>query len=171
VLFDNAFRADNIQLSSWIRHMTTSLFRNKDFLGGCLIAALGIGAAIIGRNYPFGSARQMGPGFLPICLSILLVAIGIALALRSLKAGNQLEELGSARPLVVVLAGVIIFSQTLVPLGLVLSSLLLILISSIAQSPFRPKEAVLLAAGLTLGVVALFVVALGIPFRLWPGSL
>lgn len=150
--------------------MTTSILRNKDFLGGLLLIAIGAGAAFICRSYPMGTPRQMGPGFMPMVLALLLMAIGLVLAIRAPRAGEELEREGSLRPVIIVLGAVLLFSQMLEPLGLVLSSLVLVLVSCLAHSPFRLRESLLLSLGLTVGVVVLFAYALEIPFSLWPWS-
>jgi putative tricarboxylic transport membrane protein len=149
--------------------MDTSFWRNKDFLSGCLLIAVGLFFAYVGRNYAFGTPSRMGPGFMPICLSFLLAVLGVTLSIRSFgEAGGRFEQLAGFRPLLVVLAGVVVFSYMLDPAGLVLSSFVLVLIVCCADRPIRPVETVALAAGLTLGVVLLFVTALGVPFELWP---
>ena len=150
--------------------MTTSIIRNKDFLGGCLLIAIGAAAAFIARDYNFGTPRQMGPGFLPTTLSFVLMGLGLAIALKAARTGELLEGTGALRPIIVVLGGVVLFSQTLEPLGLVLSSFILVMVACAAHTPFRFKESLLLSVGLTVGVVVLFAYALGVPFSLWPWS-
>jgi len=152
--------------------MDTGFWRNKDFLSGGLLIGLGLFFAYVGRSYAFGTARHMGPGFMPICLSFLLAGLGLVLALRSFaQSGERFEQLVGLRPLLVILAGVIIFAFMIEPMGLVLSSFVLVLIACCADAPVRPVESVVLAAGLTVGVVLLFVTALGVPFNLWPQAL
>ena len=41
---------------------------------------LGIGAAVTGSGYKFGSLARMGPGFMPVVLGIVLAFIGILIA-------------------------------------------------------------------------------------------
>src|SRR5688572_7905370 len=43
--------------------MKTPLHRNKDFLAGLMFILVGGSAVIIARDYPFGSALRMGPGY------------------------------------------------------------------------------------------------------------
>jgi hypothetical protein len=150
--------------------MTTSILKNKDVLGGCLLIVIGAAAAMIARNYAFGTPRQMGPGFLPMMLAFVLMALGLAIAIKGTKDGGTLEGLGSLRPVLIVLGGVLVFSQTLERLGLVLSSFILVLITCLAHRPFKIGEALMLSVGLTIGVVLLFAYALGVPFSLWPWS-
>jgi hypothetical protein len=149
--------------------MDSNFWRNKDFLSGCLLIAVGLFFAYVGRSYTFGTPRHMGAGFMPVCLAFLLAGLGAILAVRSLgQSDNRFEQFTGFRPLLVVLAGVVVFSFMLEPIGLVLSSFVLVLIACCAATPVRRVESVALAAGLTLGVVLLFVVALGVPINLWP---
>jgi hypothetical protein len=150
--------------------MNSSIIRNKDFVGGALLMCVGAGAAYISRGYPFGSARQMGPGFTPTVLSLILIGLGILLAARAGRVGQQMEGGGTSRPIFVVLGAVLLFSQTLQPLGLVFAALLLVLVTCFAHSPVKLREALILSCALTAGVVLLFAYALGIPFKLWPWS-
>jgi Tripartite tricarboxylate transporter TctB family len=144
------------------------LLRSKDFLGGALLMALGLAAIVIARHYAFGTASQMGPGFLPVTLGLILMVLGAILVLKARSSTDNLSGLGGLRPVIVVLSAVLIFALALDRIGFVLSSLLLVMVSCAAQSPFKPVEAVAVALALTAGVVALFVYALGIPFTLWP---
>src|SRR5260221_6048622 len=56
----------------------------RDFYAGGLMILLGLGAALEGQNYNIGTMRQMGPGFMPVALGIVLVLIGITIAGTSL---------------------------------------------------------------------------------------
>src|SRR6201986_5197586 len=41
---------------------------------------LGIGAAVTGSGYKFGSLARMGPGFMPVVLGVVLAFVGILIA-------------------------------------------------------------------------------------------
>jgi hypothetical protein len=69
-----------------------------------------------------------------------------------------------------VLLAVVIFGYALKPLGLVLATVLLIVISAVGGHDFRNKEIVILAIVLVLFGVLVFVKGLGLPFNLWPGE-
>ena len=56
----------------------------RDFYAGGLMILLGLGAALEGQNYNIGTMRQMGPGFMPVALGVVLVLIGITIAGASL---------------------------------------------------------------------------------------
>ena len=46
--------------------------RGRDYLGGVLMIALGLGAALEGSTYSIGSLSRMGPGFFPVALGVIL---------------------------------------------------------------------------------------------------
>jgi len=69
-----------------------------------------------------------------------------------------------------VLLSVVIFGYALKPLGLVLATVLLIVISAFGGHDFRNKEIVILTIVLVLFGVLVFVKGLGLPFNLWPGE-
>lgn len=69
-----------------------------------------------------------------------------------------------------VLLAVVIFGYALKPLGLVLATVLLIVISALGGHDFRNKEIVILTVVLVLFGVLVFVKGLGLPFNLWPGE-
>lgn len=74
------------------------------------------------------------------------------------------------RSMFLILLAVVIFGYALKPLGLVLSTALLIVISALGGHDFRNKEIVILAIVLALFGVLVFVKGLGLPFNLWPGE-
>jgi hypothetical protein len=69
-----------------------------------------------------------------------------------------------------VLFAVVIFGYALKPLGLVLATVLLIVLSAFGGHDFRNKEIVILTVVLVLFGVLVFVKGLGLPFDLWPGE-
>ncbi len=74
------------------------------------------------------------------------------------------------RVMFLILIAVIIFGYALKPLGLVLSTVLLIMLSASGGHDFRKKEIVILTVVLVLFGVLVFVKGLGLPFNLWPGE-
>lgn len=69
-----------------------------------------------------------------------------------------------------VLLSCVIFGYALKPLGLVLATVILIVLSAIAGHDFRKKEIVILSVVLVLFGVLVFVKGLGLPFNMWPGE-
>ena len=74
------------------------------------------------------------------------------------------------RSMFLVLLAVVIFGYALKPLGLVLATVLLIVLSAVGGHDFRNKEIVILTVLLVLFGALVFVKGLGLPFNLWPGE-
>ena len=51
----------------------------KDHVGGALLLVAGIAVVVAGVGYGTGTLRQMGSGFFPVVLGVLLALIGVAL--------------------------------------------------------------------------------------------
>ena len=51
----------------------------KDHVGGALLLGVGVAVVVAGAGYGMGTLRQMGSGFFPVVLGVLLALIGAAL--------------------------------------------------------------------------------------------
>jgi hypothetical protein len=144
----------------------------QDFWAGVLFGAFGLFAASYAAwHYKIGTAVRMGPGYFPLWVGGIVFVLGLVLALRALRIeGPPLPRL-EWRPLVFILGGSIAYGYTLKPLGLIASTLLLVIISAAGGHEFRWREAILLAAALAVFSILVFVYALGLPFPLWPEAL
>jgi hypothetical protein len=142
----------------------------KDLVAGLLFIAVGITAIAIATNYTLGTAARMGPGYFPRILGMLMIVLGAVLALRSLRLDGPPLPGWKWRPVLVVLASVVVFGLIVNHAGLVLSTILLIAMASAASHEFRPKEAIIsgiLLAGLAVGI---FVIGLKLQIGIWPGA-
>lgn len=140
----------------------------RDLLGGLLVAAIGLFAALYGQRYEFGSLQQMGPGFFPILLGAGLLLLGGAIA------APAWRRQGKAKPIRVewrtgglVLGSVVVFALALQTLGLVIATLAAVLLASLADRGLRWPGRLKLAAGITLLTVLIFVTGLGMIVPLW----
>lgn len=145
-----------------------SLIRNpKDFWAGLIYVIIGLAAVYIGREYPMGTAVRMGPGYFPSVLGVLLALIGAVSMVRSfLRPGEAIGRL-AWRETLIVLGATMLFGLLLRGAGLVVSMMVLVLVSAYASKKFRLKTSLLLAIGLTLFSVLVFVKSLGVPLPLW----
>ncbi len=105
----------------------------KDFVAGVLFVAVGIAAIVIAANYPLGTAARMGPGYFPRILGILLIVLGSSLAFRALRIQGSALPGWQWRPVVIVLGSVVLFGLVVNIVGLALSTIGLILVSSAAS--------------------------------------
>jgi len=123
---------------------------------------------VVAQRYRFGTPARMGPGFFPIMLGGILVALGLSLTVPALiRTGEPLSRV-HLRPLLTILAAIVVFALLLQPLGFVLAATILVLISGLADPELRPVESVGLALLLTTFSVVIFVMMLGLPLNLWP---
>ncbi len=144
--------------------------RPKDFYAGVLFVAFGIAAIVIGRSYPLGTAARMGPGYFPRLLGILLIALGGARSLTSLRGTGPPLPGWKWRPVSIVLLSVVAFGLLVTRAGLVLSTIGLIAIASTASRDYRLKEALVSGVALAALAVGVFVIGLKLQLPIWPGS-
>ena len=140
-----------------------------DFLAGLLFGGIGLSVGSYAvAHYPLGTALQMGPGYFPTLVAGLLIMLSVALVLRSLRLEGPRPPLLRLRPTISVLAACIAFGYLLKPLGLVLTTLLFVIGSAVGGPEFRWREALVLAGGLVIFAVGVFVYGLGLPLPLLP---
>jgi len=142
----------------------------KDLVAGLMFIAVGILAIVIASNYTLGTAARMGPGYFPRILGILMIVLGAIIALRSLRLAGPPLPGWKWRPVLVVLGSVVVFGMVVNWLGLVVSTILLIVMSSAASTEFRPKEAAISGVLLAVLAVVVFVIGLKLQIGIWPGS-
>jgi Tripartite tricarboxylate transporter TctB family len=142
----------------------------KDFLAGLVFVAFGAAAIILGSAYPLGTAARMGPGYFPRILGIMLVVLGGALSLRALRVKGAPLPGWQWRPVIVVLASVVLFGIVVTKLGLVISTIGLIAFASAASPEFRPRESLISGVLLAALCVGVFVIGLKLQLPIWPGQ-
>ncbi len=140
----------------------------KDFLAGLLFVAFGIVAIVVGSHYTLGTAARMGPGYFPRILGILLIVLGSALALRALRQNGPPLPGWKWPPTVIVLASVAAFGLIVEWLGVVVSTILLIVAASAASHEFRFRESLVAGIALATLAVAVFVIGLKLQLPIWP---
>ena len=140
----------------------------KDFWAGVLYIAFGATAMVIALNYPAGSAGRMGPGYFPRGLGAILIALGLILSLRALRLQGVAPTFPSFKPLLVVIGSVIAFGLAAPPLGLVVATIILVVVSSMASDEFSWKAAVISSVLLAAFVVIAFAKGLQLQMPVWP---
>lgn len=147
------------------------LKNRKDLGSGLLFVGFGLAGLLLSPGYRMGTAARMGPGYFPFLVSLCLTGLGVTLCVRSLRKPSVPIERGRPiqyRPVLLVLGAVFLFGLSLKPLGLLLSSFILVLISSAAHREWRFVESLVTALVLSVLVTALFVYGLGMPLDIWP---
>lgn len=139
----------------------------KDFWAGLTYIAIGLAALYIAQDYAMGTAVRMGPGYFPKVLGSLLALIGLIALVRSfLRPGEAVGRL-AWREALLVLGATALFGLLVRGAGLALSLFVLVLVSAYASRQFRLRPTLLLAVGLAVFSVLVFIKGLGIPLPLW----
>lgn len=142
----------------------------KDFWAGALFVAFGLFFVILGRNYAFGSAERMGPGYFPTVVGSIQIGLGLLVSVFALspKASEQKVSQFSWRTLLLILGPIVLFGLLLNPLGLIGSIIMLVALSSYASHEFTWKGMLVNTAVLVAICLVVFVYGLSLPFNLWP---
>ena len=139
----------------------------KDFWSGLGFIAFGAAAVLISRDYPMGSATRMGPAYFPTILGGLLALIGVVVVVRSFVIPGE-RIIGFAwKPLAWVIVATVLFGVLVRPAGLALACIVLTVLSARASRHFAVRTSVLLALGLTVFSVIVFVKLLGLPMTMF----
>jgi hypothetical protein len=141
----------------------------QDFWAGILFIAFGGLALWLGRDYATGTLAKIGPGFLPVLLSIGLLGVGGILALRALAIEGPAIEKSQVVPQLFILAAIAVFAFGIERFGLALTVMAVAVTASFARRGAQHwLEVIALAVGLAVLCVLLFVELLGQPFMVWP---
>ena len=150
---------------------------HKDHVGGALLLAVGVAVVLAGVGYGVGTLRQMGSGFFPVVLGVLMALTGVALLATARRAPAEAptETAHLAGPLVqwrgwlcivgAMLAFVVLGEHG----GLVPASFASVFIAAMGDRNNTWRSAVALAALMTvLGVVVFhFGLHLLLPLFAW----
>src|SRR5690349_19596050 len=91
--------------------MNPSILNNKDVWAGLLLIAIGAAAILMARNYAFGTALRMGPGFFPIVLGGLLILSGLYTLASGLRSGQAIKGSWSLRALIILPLSLVLFGM------------------------------------------------------------
>jgi putative tricarboxylic transport membrane protein len=142
---------------------------NKRFLSGLMFLGIGAVAIYMAQDYPMGSALRMGPGYFPIVLGGIMGLFGIYEIILGIMKPDPLKGNWSLRALVVLPIAAVIFGVLMEHAGFIPALIVLIYVSALAGNEFKFLEITLLAIGLTVASVGLFIYGLGLPYPLIHG--
>jgi putative tricarboxylic transport membrane protein len=135
----------------------------KDFWSGLIYLAFGLSAILIARDYGMGSALKMGAAYFPTVLGWLLVVIGTVSVIRGFIVRGTPVGGFAIKGLLMVIGATLLFGFTVRGAGLAVALPVLVFFSAAASSRFRIMPTLLMAAGLTLFCVLVFIKGLGVP--------
>jgi putative tricarboxylic transport membrane protein len=135
----------------------------KDLFAGLIYIFFGASAILIAREYNMGSVFKMGPAYFPTVLSALLIVVGSISVIRAfILPGTPIGAI-SIKGLLLVTASIVVFGLVVRGAGLAIALPLLLFISAAASVKIRWQTTLIIALGLTLFCVLVFLKGLGIP--------
>jgi hypothetical protein len=149
--------------------MKFALSKNKDFWAGMMLVAIGAAALFIARDYRFGSALRMGPGFFPTILSVILIAFGVCITAVGLRSGEKVQGNLSFRAFLLLPLSLVLFGVLMDLAGFIPALAVLVFVSAASGREFKSMEVLALTTVLTVASVALFIWGLGLPYPLLKG--
>ena len=142
--------------------MAVNASRN-DLASGAIFVAFGAYFVLEAMRYEFGTPFRMGPGFMPIVLGGILVALGVAVAAKGLgKPDEGAPPRWPWRGIVLVLGTIIFFAATIRGLGFIPVVLISGLATALSSSRNSLLSALVISVGLCVLCMLIFVVGLGL---------
>jgi hypothetical protein len=148
---------------------------HKDFIGGVLIFVTGLVVAFHSTSYHVGTLRQMGPGYFPLSLGVILSVVGGAIAVKGcLSEVHRVRDSRSPewKAWALICLGIILFVILARYLGLVVATFAIVFVSALGDRTTSWKEAGVLALAMVVVSVVVFWWALQIqlPLFSWGGE-
>jgi len=145
-----------------------ALRATKNFIAGIMFITFGLLGVWLSWPLDSGSPSDMGPGYFPRGVCILLILLGGALSASDLMHEGERIEGWAWKPLILVTLSSLAFAFMLKPVGLVGTLVVTTVLASAAGTLLRPFALTVLAAVMILTNVGIFVFALKMPIPLWP---
>lgn len=143
---------------------------NKDYYGGALIIAIGLGAIFEGSTYRIGTLREMGPGFFPAAVGALMLLMGVIIAIEGLARKNIATKDDSkpsqARGWFCILGGTAAFIVLGEYTGLLPATFAIVFISALGDRQNTVKSAFILATSMCVVATVIFWWGLQLQFPL-----
>ena len=153
------------------------LVRKKDFYAGGLMILFGLLMSLKGPSYRLGTLMNMGPGFLPTALGVILVFLGLAISATALTSADGEDEdiLPENREWLAwaaILASPLAFMLFVNYFGMAPGTFACVFVAAMGDREATLKNSLILSAVVTVFGVALFSYLLQIPMPIftWRGS-
>ena len=140
----------------------------QDFFGGLGLVVIAALAWWLSSDLPGQQGFAFGPGTAPRLFIIALAVVSLGVAIQGMFLDGPSLERWSIRGPFFVLGAVVAFALTVRPLGLVISTMVLVLISGMASRETRWVETAIWAVVITAFCAVLFPYGLNLPMPLWP---
>ncbi len=139
----------------------------QDLGAAIVFIVIGLAGLYFGKTLTFGTASQMGPGFFPTWLNLAILIIGVAIGVKALAVAGPAVERFHVRPILLIVAAIAVFAILINTAGLAVAALLMTIFAAYARRGVRLTETILLAVGLAVFSVVVFVYVLGQAVPVW----
>lgn len=139
-----------------------------DLLAGLIFIVVGALGLWVGRDLKMGTAAMMGPGYLPLIVSALILLIGLGVTIMGLLRSREPLGVVRLRPLLIILVAVAGFAYAAGSLGFIIAAAWLIGIGSLADPETRLREIAASIVVLTVFGILVFIIGLGVQMQLGP---
>lgn len=141
----------------------------QDIVGGSLLMALGVFAAVYAQRYNFGDLNRMGAGFFPVTLGSMLAVLGAMIAVPAFfRSGPSIKVQWKTFALIMV--SLVAFALTLKVLGLIAATVLTVVLASLADNDTNWKSRILIGVGVAVITYLVFGLGLSMVLPIWPWS-
>ena len=145
--------------------MKPDTFDPTNTICGAFFILAGVVFAWQSLTVDLGSWLRIGPGGLPLVLSMLLIVLGAIILIQALRVTGEGVGVIAWRGIFFITLAPIIFGLTVRGLGFVGSVFITSLFACFASSKMKPLPALALAIALSAFSTAVFSYALGLPFE------
>lgn len=135
----------------------------NDWIAGLFAILIGVFALFESSGYSMGSTRDMGPGFFPVMLGVLMVVFGIGvIAIEGRRKIDHEKDTAGIRPIIMVTLGLLLFAQLIDRFGMWPALFAACFVSALADSKMKLYKAGIIAFCIATASAVVFVYALGL---------
>ncbi len=149
--------------------MSMEFFSKKDFWAGMMFIGFGAGSVIVARDYRFGSALRMGPGFFPIILGGILILFGIYVLIKGVRSNEKIKVSWSPRALILLPLSLLLFGILMKEAGFIPAVAAVVFGSAAAGREFKLTQVLLATVVLIVLSTAIFIWGISLPYPLIKG--
>jgi putative tricarboxylic transport membrane protein len=141
---------------------------NTDFYSGLLLSAIAVFALFYIRTLEIGTVRQMGPGYFPLGLALVLLGMGLILVVKGIFTGGSPVGEIHLKPLFFVLLSFVVYGVLVEHVGLIIAILAQVITAHFGSRETKLRESLIIGVVLALSSSVVFVWLLKIPVNLLP---
>jgi putative tricarboxylic transport membrane protein len=141
---------------------------NNDFYSGLLLVAVATVALLYIRTLAIGTVLEMGPGYFPLGLALVLLGMGLCLVVKGLLTREKPVGAFHLRPLFFILVSFAAFGVLVERAGLILAILAQVAVAHFASVETQWRQSLVTGIVLAAASAVVFVWLLKIPVSLLP---